>query len=208
MREATRRSRHRWRRPLVATLAGAIVLSLAGGGVALALAGRSGDRYTTATATLGSVEQTVPAAGTVASATRRDVSFPVDGTVESVLVRLGDTVTAGQVLASLDPVPLQNALDAANQALQEAQQRLSDDLESQTATSSSSSGSSPSSSDAASGDAEPSDAGDSTSTPNVTRETQAVVAAQQALLARYDEARAALGTSTQALADAQTRIRE
>lgn len=128
-----RRRRPRWRRPLAFGVGVAIVLVAGGGGVAWALSGRTGQRWTTATVAMGSVQQTVSATGTVASASRRDVAFPVSGTVATVKVGLGDTVTAGEVLASLDPTSLQNALDQASTTLQQAQQQLSDDLQSQTA---------------------------------------------------------------------------
>ena len=58
-----------------------------------------------------------------AKASRRDVAFPVSGTVATVKVGLGDTVTAGELLASLDPTSLQNALDQASTTLQQAQQQ-------------------------------------------------------------------------------------
>ncbi|MBN9376402.1 MAG: biotin/lipoyl-binding protein, partial [Cellulomonas sp.] len=63
---------------------------------------------------------------------------PVAGPVATVKGGLGDTVTAGEVLASLDPTSLQNALDQESTTLQQAQQQLSDDLQSQTASTTSS----------------------------------------------------------------------
>ena len=211
-----RRRRPRWRRPLAVGVGVAVVLVAGGGGVAWALSGRTGERWTTATVAMGSVQQTVSGTGTVASASRRDVAFPVAGTVATVKVGLGDTVTAGEVLASLDPTSLQNALDQASTTLQQAQQQLSDDLQSQTASTSSSTSSTSSSSSASS--ASPSSSSVRASTPGsssgptspssgvspeVTKATQAVAAAQQALLAAYGAAHAALAASTQALADAQ-----
>jgi HlyD family secretion protein len=194
----------------------AVVLVAAGGGVAWAMSGRTADRFTTATVAMGSVQQTVSATGTVASASRRDVSFPVAGTVASVKVGLGDTVTAGEVLASLDPTSLQSALDTANTTLQQAQQQLSDDLQSQTAGTSSTttSASTRTTSSVPTSSATPTqpsgssptgkaDQGSGTS-PEVAKASQGVAAAQQALLAAYDAAHTAIGVSTAALADAQT----
>jgi HlyD family secretion protein len=183
--------------------------------MAWAMSGRTADRFTTATVAMGSVQQTVSATGTVASASRRDVSFPVAGTVAAVNVGLGQTVTAGQVLASLDPTSLQSALDAANTTLQQAQQQLSDDLESQTAstsststTSATSSTSKPASDTSSAAPTQPSSSSSPSSatgtSPEVDKASQAVAAAQQALLQAYDEAHTALGVSTQALTDAQT----
>jgi HlyD family secretion protein len=196
-----RRRRPRWRRPLAVGVGVAVVLVAGGGGVAWALSGRTGERWTTATVAMGSVQQTVSGTGTVASASRRDVAFPVAGTVATVTVGLGDTVTAGEVLASLDPTSLQNALDQASTTLQQAQQQLSDDLQSQTASTTSSASTSSASSSAARSST-PASSSDGTS-PAVTRATQDVATAQQALLVAYGAAHAALGASTQALADAQ-----
>jgi len=216
MPDRSRRRRPRWRRPLALGVGAAVVLVAAGGGVAWAMSGRTVDRFTTATVAMGSVQQTVSATGTVASASRRDVSFPVAGTVASVKVGLGDTVTAGEVLASLDPTSLQSALDTANTTLQQAQQQLSDDLQSQTAGTSSTttSASTRTTSSVPTSSATPTqpsgssptgkaDQGSGTS-PEVAKASQGVAAAQQALLAAYDAAHTAIGVSTQALADAQT----
>lgn len=228
------RRRARWRRPLALGVGVAVVLVAAGSGVAWAISSRGGDRYTTAVATMGEVQQTVAETGTVASALRRDVAFPVAGTVASVAVGLGDSVKAGQTLATMDKASLQDALDNANTTLQQAQQQLSDDLASQTATSTASSSSSSSaakssaqkssaqksstsksssskSSSSATGTQQPGSpaSGSGTSSAGdiaaaVAAASQHVADAQQTLLAAYADARAALAASTQALADART----
>ncbi|GHS89070.1 hypothetical protein AGMMS50218_14450 [Actinomycetota bacterium] len=125
----------RRRRSLLAGGAAVLVLCLVGGGVALAVGRSDGVRYRTAIASTGSVEQTVDATGTLSSATRFDRGFAVAGTVAAVDVGVGDTVSAGQVLASLDPTDLQDAVDAADSTLADARQRLQDDIDSQTTTS-------------------------------------------------------------------------
>ena len=90
---AARRRALRRRRLVTGGVAGALVLSLLGGGVALAT--RSGSTgYTTAIAAVAGVDQTIDTTGTVASATNLDRSFSVAGTVGSVDVAVGDTVTA------------------------------------------------------------------------------------------------------------------
>lgn len=223
---AARRTRRR--RLVVGGTAGALALLLAGGGVAFALGRSGGPGYRTATAELGTVEQTVDTTGTVASAGRADRSFSVAGTVGSVAVAVGDTVAAGQVLASLDPASLQDAVDEAEQAVADAQQRLEDDIASQTSTSTSSSSTSSSSSSSSSSSAGgattgavTADTGTSGGTggssgsdgsggsgggatdPAVTAAVAAVTAAQQALLAQHETARAALATATDAVAAAQ-----
>lgn len=224
MREARARLRRaRRRRVAVLTVAFALVLSAAGGGVALAAGRAGGERYRTAVAALGSVAQSVDVVGTVASAERRDAAFSVAGTVASVEVAVGDVVAAGDVLATLDPEPLQAAVDEAATALAEAQQQLSDDLASQTAGASTTSASTASSSTTSSaGTTSPglASAGSGassgsvalvaartpvaapTATPSGTGGSDAVAdarraveAAQQELADRYDAATGALAAS-------------
>ena len=131
--------------------AGAVVLVAAGGGVALAVGGSDDGRYRTATAERAGVEQVIDTVGTIASASRRDASFSVDGTVATVAVTVGQVVAAGDVLATLDTEALQDAVEKAQADLADAQQQLSDDLDTQTSgstsSSSTSSSSTPSSSD-------------------------------------------------------------
>jgi multidrug efflux pump subunit AcrA (membrane-fusion protein) len=118
-------------------LVGAVaVLLLAGVGLTAgrAVAGSSGPHYRLATATLGSVAQTITGVGTVAAVNRATVSFPVAGTVAAVRVGVGSRVEAGQVLASLDVSSLNQQLTAAQAALAGAQQTLAADQASQTAT--------------------------------------------------------------------------
>ena len=50
--------------------------------------------------TAGTVTVDVAAAGTVQAAGTRGLGFGTDGTVTSVAVRAGDTVTGGQLLAA------------------------------------------------------------------------------------------------------------
>ena len=93
---------------------GLLALALAGGGTWLGLqaaaAQKAADRYTTGTATTGSVTQTLSASGTVAKVNQASVSFPASGTVTSVKVSVGDAVTAGQELATIDTTALTAAV--------------------------------------------------------------------------------------------------
>ncbi|WP_186812691.1 HlyD family efflux transporter periplasmic adaptor subunit [Cellulomonas composti] len=132
-----RKRRGRTRR-VVGIASGVVVLTLVGGGVALALASDGGEQYRTAVAGPGSVAQSVSAVGTVASASRRDVAFQVSGTVASVGVGVGDTVAAGDTLATLDDTDLQSEVGSAASDLADAEQQLEDDLDSQTSSSTSS----------------------------------------------------------------------
>lgn len=78
----------------------------------------------TATATLQAVKQTVTADGTIEPATQSDLSFASGGTVTSVKVEVGDRVTAGQAVATIDPTDLQDSLAAAKATLAAAQAAL------------------------------------------------------------------------------------
>lgn len=104
----------------------------ASAGSGLALGGDGTGRYRTATAETASVEQSVDAVGSVASATRRDASFSVAGTVATVDVAVGEQVAAGQTLATLDTASLQEAVGDAEASLADAQDQLDTDLASQT----------------------------------------------------------------------------
>ena len=80
----------------------------------------SSDRYRTVTAAAGTVTQVLSLSGTVHHVTQASVSFPTAGKIIAVNVRAGDTVTAGQALASIDTTPLQNAVLAADAAYKNA----------------------------------------------------------------------------------------
>ena len=114
----------------------------AGGYVAYAQAVKSDpdSAYRLATVTKGSVSQTLTLTGTVKRVSQVTAAFPVSGTVTGVLVKVGDTVTPGQQLATLDQAPLQAAVTDAQAALLQAQAQLTTD-ESATTASSASSGS-------------------------------------------------------------------
>lgn len=80
----------------------------------------------TVTASLTTMEKTVDGTGTLTPAVQEDVSFAVSGTVTSVAVTQGQTVTAGQTLATVDTLRLDADLLAAKATLATAQARLDD----------------------------------------------------------------------------------
>jgi macrolide-specific efflux system membrane fusion protein len=80
-----------------------------------------------AAVTTGTVNTTVTAQGTVAAAQTDNLNFASAGMVTAVNVKAGDTVTAGQVLASIDGTALQAATAKAQATLDSAQAKLSDD---------------------------------------------------------------------------------
>lgn len=127
------RARRRGRNRVIVGTAIGVAVCLAGGGAAWAALRPQAPSYRLASAERADVTQTASLAGTVASATRSDRAFQVSGTVVGVNVKVGDKVTAGQTLATLDTSVLNDALTQAQQAVTTAQQKLDDDLDSQTA---------------------------------------------------------------------------
>lgn len=81
---------------------------------------------TAVAASLSTIQQSVSASGTLTPAVQEEVSFAVSGTVTSVDVAAGDTVAAGQQLATVDTLQLDAALLQARADLAAAQAALSD----------------------------------------------------------------------------------
>ena len=77
----------------------------------------------TATATQGVFRVSVTGPGTLSAINSADVKPQVNGTILSI-VKVGDRVTKGQLLAKLDPTNYQRALDNAQLALSKAQAQL------------------------------------------------------------------------------------
>ena len=79
----------------------------------------------TVTVQRGTVQSSVSASGNVSAATSDSVSFQTSGTLTAVDVTLGQKVTAGQTLGTLDPTSAQANLASAQAALSAAQYTLS-----------------------------------------------------------------------------------
>lgn len=75
----------------------------------------------TATVSKGTVLATVSGSGTLSSPTDAGEDFVTGGKLTAVKVSVGDTVTQGEVLATVDTTAAQQAVDAANAALSTAQ---------------------------------------------------------------------------------------
>lgn len=109
---------------------GIIVFLIAG--ATLVLSGNRGPEEDLLTAVRSDFVQEVSVSGKVIAAQDVDLSFPETGRVASVAVRVGDTVVAGTVLASLAIGTLTSDLQAAEAqvALRRAEtQNISDNLE-------------------------------------------------------------------------------
>ncbi len=76
--------------------------------------------------TRGTVLSTVTSSGNISPVTSVGVNFPESGTLTDIAVSVGQQVTAGQVLAKINPAQAQASLATAQAALQAAQQTLTD----------------------------------------------------------------------------------
>ena len=102
--------------PLIAAIV--VVAALMNGG------GSNDGSFRLATATTRSVTKTLDEVGTVEPVSAASVAFPTAGTVASVAATVGQTVSRGQTLASLDPASLQRAINSAQAALDQAKLTL------------------------------------------------------------------------------------
>jgi len=91
--------------------------------VVATLAGCSGDSGAAPTTTVihGDITDTVSVSGNLEAPGDRLVSFTVPGTVDSVLVKKGDAVKRGDILAQLDTTDLQRNVDLSRTHLEQAQ---------------------------------------------------------------------------------------
>lgn len=86
--------------------------------------GPGGTQYRTSTVSAQTLKSTVSASGTLAPLQQESLSFDSSGTVTSVKVSVGSTVTKGQALASIDPSSLKVALQTAQADLAAAEDSL------------------------------------------------------------------------------------
>jgi len=122
-----RRLRRTWlRRTLPAGVAAILVV---GGTVVVRNSASASpiDTYRTTTVTTGSVDQRLNLTGSAQRVNQVSQGFAVTGTVSSVSVAVGDTVTAGEALATLDPTPLHSAVISAKASLAKAKATLESD---------------------------------------------------------------------------------
>ena len=77
--------------------------------------------------TTGNMQQAESTTGTIEPAQQADLDFAVSGQVTAVDVSVGQTVTAGEALATVAPTALQATADAAQASLTSVQARLASD---------------------------------------------------------------------------------
>ena len=102
---------------IVLAIVAAVLLSTRRGGSA-------GSTAATVPVTRGPIVASVAGTGAIAAAQTLDLPFQTNGTVTEVLVKEGDLVQAGQVLARLDDRDLRLQVSSAQASLQSAQARL------------------------------------------------------------------------------------
>jgi multidrug efflux pump subunit AcrA (membrane-fusion protein) len=109
---------------IIAGVAVIAVLGLVGGLIAHATHPASVPLvYTNGTVTQGNLTVTTTASGQIGGGVY-DLNFATSGTVTAIDVHVGQTVKTGQVLAQLDTTALQDALNSAENGLQNAQVNL------------------------------------------------------------------------------------
>ena len=102
-------------------------LLLAGAGVGIKLyffPASKPPAFVTATATLGDLEQSVLATGTLQAFKQVSVGAQASGQIKTLAVALGDTVKKGQLIAEIDALKQQNELRNTQAALQSAEALL------------------------------------------------------------------------------------
>ena len=125
------RLRFRWGRRRLVTGMAALLVAVGGAGAWAAT--RSNDAAaatpTVVAASSGTIRQTVAATGTIEPAVQSTLGFAVGGTVTTVPVAVGDHVTKGSVLATVDLTDLRSAVELAQAALDAAVEQQTADGE-------------------------------------------------------------------------------
>jgi HlyD family secretion protein len=116
---AKHRRRQRLRSGIMILVALGVVA--AGAFVATNVTRSEAPQYRTAVAAAQQVDAVLTSVATIEPVTQASVAFPVAGTVATVDIASGDTVTAGQRLATLDTTELEASLRSAQATLAQAQ---------------------------------------------------------------------------------------
>ncbi|HEX4219652.1 MAG TPA: HlyD family efflux transporter periplasmic adaptor subunit, partial [Acidimicrobiales bacterium] len=170
--------------------------------VAVVTTGASGaGDYRTALSTTATVEQTLSVTGTVVPVNKATADFQVSGTVSAVNVAVGQTVSAGQTLASLATTTLQQNVSSAQLKLSADQAKLSEDESSASTTTTTTSTTTPTGGTGSTGAAgSPGHATPAASGAGAANDSPQQLATDQAAI---DSDQAALIGAQQSLADAQ-----
>jgi HlyD family secretion protein len=115
-----------WQRRWVALTAGILLFALLAGAVYAVIRLRTSQTaYTTYTVATGDLALTVHATGALQTATYA-VNFTGSGTIATIDVKVGQQVTAGQTLATMNATSLQDAVAQAQAQVNAAQTALND----------------------------------------------------------------------------------
>jgi len=125
----------RGRGAAIVGVVGIIVVGVVLAGRALADSSSQVASFRTATVKRATVSQTEQRSGTIEPIAQGTVAFPISGNVTSVAVQPGQSVTAGQTLATLDTSVLQAQLTAQQATLAAAQLTLANALSGQSSSS-------------------------------------------------------------------------
>jgi multidrug efflux pump subunit AcrA (membrane-fusion protein) len=128
------------RRPVVIGAIAVIGVLVIGGATAWAAGGSGSSGYRTATVVRASIAQRLDVVGTVEPVSDASPAFQVGGQVTSVNVAVGDTVTAGETLATLDPTALTQSVSSAQSTVESDQAKLAEDEDGETSTAGTNSG--------------------------------------------------------------------
>ena len=115
----------RWQNPVALRAArGVVAILLVASGVVACTTTTAPPRPNTAPVQRTSITSGVSATGSLTSITEQNIGFVTGGQLTAVNVKVGDRVTAGQVLATIDPFAAQQSLDEARGQLRTQQATL------------------------------------------------------------------------------------
>jgi membrane fusion protein, macrolide-specific efflux system len=121
-----RRTRRQW---LVNTGLAVALAAVVGAGVVISTSGNASGADTSALRTVavrtGDVTAQVSADGSVEAVNEVAANFGTSGTIQTLTVKVGDTVTKGEVVATLDSAAAERALEVARLQLKSAKEQLS-----------------------------------------------------------------------------------
>jgi multidrug efflux pump subunit AcrA (membrane-fusion protein) len=120
------------RRPVVLGSTIVVVLILIGGVTAWAASGSGDSGYRMGKVVRASVGSSMTVVGTIEPVADASASFQVSGQVATVSAAVGDPVTAGETLGTLDTTSLSESVSSAVSSLQSDQAKLTEDEDSET----------------------------------------------------------------------------
>lgn len=130
-----------------------VAVAVVGGGAAVAYAATRppSTSYRTATAGPATVVDSLAAIGTIQPVSSATVAFPMSGQVAAVNVSVGQQVTVGETLATLNTTAMATSVSSDQSSVAQAQAKLASDQTSQTSVSSSGQSTTPQASGPSSG---------------------------------------------------------